>query len=213
MAFPVCFSLCKHYWPTVVLFPFLTCPAALPILISQLSLTVFTARLHVFSPTFSVVWFFVFYTKKEIRESSLKSTTDSVKQFGSRSSRTFCRAWSGSKLFANVFSRRKRVIMSLPELWCHFLSYDVTSWVMMSLPEQWCHFLSYDVTSCLFQAQAPVLLEQLEREKELLRIFLHVSQNDNHLLRRMHLKSFLMVPVQRIMKWVNYIRTFSTADD
>lgn len=53
---------------------------------------------------------------------------------------------------------------------------------------------------CLFQAQAPVLLEQLEREKELLRIFLHVSQSDNHLLRRMHLKSFLMVPVQRIMK-------------
>lgn len=53
----------------------------------------------------------------------------------------------------------------------------------------------------MLQAQAPVLLEQLEREKELLRIFLQVSQNDNHQLRRMHLKSFLMVPVQRIMKY------------
>ena len=68
MAFPVCFSLRKHYWPTVALFPFLTCPATLPILISQLSLTVFTAHLHVFFPHF-LLSDFVFY-KKKIRESS-----------------------------------------------------------------------------------------------------------------------------------------------
>ncbi|XP_045177616.2 uncharacterized protein LOC123537831 [Mercenaria mercenaria] len=61
-------------------------------------------------------------------------------------------------------------------------------------------FLTFE-NYCVNQAQAPVLLEQLEREKELLRIFLQVSQNDNHQLRRMHLKSFLMVPVQRIMKY------------
>ncbi|XP_060567018.1 uncharacterized protein LOC132725851 [Ruditapes philippinarum] len=61
-------------------------------------------------------------------------------------------------------------------------------------------FLTFE-NYCVNQAQAPVLLEQLEKEKELLRIFLQVSQNDNHQLRRMHLKSFLMVPVQRIMKY------------
>lgn len=54
---------------------------------------------------------------------------------------------------------------------------------------------------CVNQSAAPILLEQLERDKELLRIFLHVSQTENSLLRRMNLKSFLMVPVQRIMKY------------
>lgn len=54
---------------------------------------------------------------------------------------------------------------------------------------------------CVNQGQATVLLEQLEREKELLRIFLRVSQNQNPILRRMPLNSFLMVPVQRIMRY------------
>ncbi|KAL5006025.1 hypothetical protein ScPMuIL_017183 [Solemya velum] len=61
-------------------------------------------------------------------------------------------------------------------------------------------FLTFE-SYCVNQAQAPILLEQLEKDKELLRIFLLVSQTDNPLLRRMHLKSFLMVPVQRIMKY------------
>ncbi|KAL3853960.1 hypothetical protein ACJMK2_013251 [Sinanodonta woodiana] len=61
-------------------------------------------------------------------------------------------------------------------------------------------FLTFE-NYCVNQEQAPRLLEQYEKEKELLRIFLHVSQNENILLRRMHLKSFLMVPVQRIMKY------------
>lgn len=66
-----------------------------------------------------------------------------------------------------------------------------------------CWFLSeLSLTSTVLgvQAQASASLEQLERERELLRIFLQVSQTENGLLRRMHLKSFLMVPVQRIMK-------------
>ncbi|XP_076461495.1 intersectin-2-like [Babylonia areolata] len=61
-------------------------------------------------------------------------------------------------------------------------------------------FLAFE-KYCVNQAQASASLEQLERERELLRIFLQVSQTDNSVLRRMHLKSFLMVPVQRIMKY------------
>ena len=45
----------------------------------------------------------------------------------------------------------------------------------------------------VFQGDASLLLSQLEREKELLRIFLKVSQMENTLLRRMNLRSFLMV--------------------
>ena len=44
-----------------------------------------------------------------------------------------------------------------------------------------------------FQGSASTLLASLEREKELLRIFLKVSQMENTILRRMNLSSFLMV--------------------
>lgn len=54
---------------------------------------------------------------------------------------------------------------------------------------------------CVNQSLATILLEQLEREKDILRIFLKVCQDEHPILRRMHLKSFLMVPVQRIMKY------------
>ena len=43
------------------------------------------------------------------------------------------------------------------------------------------------------QGSASALLGSLEREKELLRIFLKVSQMENTVLRRMNLSSFLMV--------------------
>ena len=55
-------------------------------------------------------------------------------------------------------------------------------------------------TYCVNQSAAPLLLEQLSTEKELLRIFLDVSQKENTALRKMDLKSFLMLPVQRVMK-------------
>ncbi|KAG8337336.1 hypothetical protein J6590_026301 [Homalodisca vitripennis] len=48
---------------------------------------------------------------------------------------------------------------------------------------------------------ASLLLANLEKEKELLRIFLRVSQMENSVLRRMNLNSFLMVPVQRVTKY------------
>lgn len=56
-------------------------------------------------------------------------------------------------------------------------------------------------TYCIRQGTASLLLQQLEKEKELLRIFLKVSQMENTLLRRMNLHSFLMVPVQRVTKY------------
>ena len=45
----------------------------------------------------------------------------------------------------------------------------------------------------LLQASASALLSSLEKEKELLKIFLKVSQMENSTLRRMNLSSFLMV--------------------
>ncbi|XP_052127401.1 rho guanine nucleotide exchange factor 9-like, partial [Frankliniella occidentalis] len=54
---------------------------------------------------------------------------------------------------------------------------------------------------CTRQAAASLLLASLEKEKELLRIFLRVSQMENAVLRRMNLNSFLMVPVQRVTKY------------
>ncbi|KAL9910221.1 rho guanine nucleotide exchange factor at 64C isoform 1-T27 [Glossina fuscipes fuscipes] len=54
---------------------------------------------------------------------------------------------------------------------------------------------------CVRQAAASLLLANLEKEKELLRIFLKVSQMENAVLRRMNLNSFLMVPVQRVTKY------------
>ncbi|XP_044751987.1 uncharacterized protein LOC123311920 [Coccinella septempunctata] len=56
-------------------------------------------------------------------------------------------------------------------------------------------------TYCVRQGPASLLLASLEKEKELLRIFLRVSQMENTLLRRMNLNSFLMVPVQRVTKY------------
>lgn len=46
---------------------------------------------------------------------------------------------------------------------------------------------------CTRQGAAALLLANLEKEKELLRIFLRVSQMENVVLRRMNLNSFLMV--------------------
>lgn len=54
-------------------------------------------------------------------------------------------------------------------------------------------------TYCVGQAGASILLANLEKEKELLRIFLRVSQMENSVLRRMNLNSFLMVSDKRII--------------
>lgn len=56
-------------------------------------------------------------------------------------------------------------------------------------------------TYCVRQANASLSLMAQEKEKELLRIFLRVSQMENTLLRRMNLAAFLMAPVQRVTKY------------
>ncbi|KAJ8282593.1 hypothetical protein COCON_G00051120 [Conger conger] len=66
-------------------------------------------------------------------------------------------------------------------------------------------------TYCLQQSAAVNMLNTLEKEKELLRIFLDVSQNDNTLLRRMNLRSFLMAPLQRVTKYPLLLSRISKA--
>ena len=52
------------------------------------------------------------------------------------------------------------------------------------------HFIFFTI---LLQGSSSALLATLEKERELLRIFLRVSQMENTILRRMNLSSFLMV--------------------
>lgn len=58
---------------------------------------------------------------------------------------------------------------------------------------------------CVRQAAASLLLANMEKEKELLRIFLKVSQMENTVLRRMNLNSFLMVSIFWIFLFKNLI--------
>ncbi|MBN3325466.1 MYOM protein, partial [Atractosteus spatula] len=66
-------------------------------------------------------------------------------------------------------------------------------------------------TYCLQQSTSVNMLNSLEKEKELLRIFLDVSQNDNTALRRMNLRSFLMAPLQRVTKYPLLLSRISKA--
>ncbi|XP_064420138.1 uncharacterized protein SI:DKEY-91I10.2 [Latimeria chalumnae] len=66
-------------------------------------------------------------------------------------------------------------------------------------------------TYCLQQSASVNMLNNLEKEKELLRIFLNVSQNDNTVLRRMNLRSFLMAPLQRVTKYPLLLSRISKA--
>uniref|UniRef100_A0A9J8BIC5 Rho guanine nucleotide exchange factor 49 n=1 Tax=Cyprinus carpio carpio TaxID=630221 RepID=A0A9J8BIC5_CYPCA len=66
-------------------------------------------------------------------------------------------------------------------------------------------------TYCLHQSTSVNMLNTLEKEKELLRIFLDVSQNDNTALRRMNLRSFLMAPLQRVTKYPLLLSRISKA--
>ncbi|XP_062391093.1 uncharacterized protein si:dkey-91i10.2 [Sardina pilchardus] len=66
-------------------------------------------------------------------------------------------------------------------------------------------------TYCLQQSASVNMLNALEKEKELLRIFLDVSQNDNTALRRMNLRSFLMAPLQRVTKYPLLLSRISKA--
>ena len=49
-----------------------------------------------------------FFFKLTFFKKTFQEYHQCIKQFGSRSGPTFCRGWSGSKLFAKVISRRKK---------------------------------------------------------------------------------------------------------
>lgn len=61
--------------------------------------------------------------------------------------------------------------------------------IILEASSMLCAFETY----CIQQAAAGLLLANMEKDKELLRIFLRVSQMENTVLRRMNLNSFLMV--------------------
>ncbi|XP_067936624.1 myosin-M heavy chain-like [Watersipora subatra] len=61
-------------------------------------------------------------------------------------------------------------------------------------------FLAFEAY-CLNYSNAVTTVDQLRKENQLLNLFLQASQNDNSALRRMDLKTFLMLPVQRVMKY------------
>ena len=54
---------------------------------------------------------------------------------------------------------------------------------------------------CVKQKESVELLKSLTKKSDLLRVFLQVSSQENVKLRKMDLKSFLTMPVQRIMKY------------
>lgn len=67
---------------------------------------------------------------------------------------------------------------------------------------------------CTRQGSASLLLQNLEKEKELLRIFLKVSQMENTVLRRMNLNSFLMVKIKlkHYFSNIKYVFSLKTYD-
>ncbi|RWS25318.1 Myosin-M heavy chain-like protein [Leptotrombidium deliense] len=83
----------------------------------------------------------------------------------------------------------------------YFYSQDFTTVNIGKLFMECSEMLNAFETYCVGQGNASVVLSQMEKEKELLRVFLRVSQMENTLLRRMNLSAFLMVPVQRVTKY------------
>ncbi|KAK3742178.1 hypothetical protein QZH41_012073, partial [Actinostola sp. cb2023] len=61
-------------------------------------------------------------------------------------------------------------------------------------------FQSYEIY-CTKQNSSSLLLESLQKKNELLKIFLNVTCRENPKCRKMDLNSFLLAPVQRIMKY------------
>ena len=67
---------------------------------------------------------------------------------------------------------------------------NTSQWAKITLN---CTIVQFFNIFTLFQGSSSALLATLEKERELLRIFLRVSQMENTILRRMNLSSFLMV--------------------
>ena len=88
------------------------------------------------------LWIFFFLNQLfQKKKKIFQEYYQSVKQFGFRAGPTFCRAWSGSKLFANVISRWQKLPLAGKELsyqwWrndnerlCAMKSYTVMRWIL-----------------------------------------------------------------------------------
>ena len=63
---------------------------------------------------------------------SNKEHSQSMNQFESRSDRMFCRAWSGSKLFAKVISRRLKLLLARSPLF-NFPPFFVACWFLSKI--------------------------------------------------------------------------------
>ena len=89
---------------------------------------------------FFVVCGFLFFNIKFFKN-VFQEYHQSVIQFGSRSGPTFCRAWSGSKLFSKVISRWQKSPLAGKELReIIMLSVEITNW----------YKFSYFIFSCIF---------------------------------------------------------------
>ena len=64
------------------------------------------------------------------------------------------------------------------------------------------HMLLAFETYCVNQCGAALLVDQLIQDRDVLRVFLDQLQKERPALRKMDLKSFLMLPVQRVTKLV-----------
>ena len=64
------------------------------------------------------------------------------------------------------------------------------------------HMLLAFETYCVNQSTAALLVDQITQERDLFRVFLDQLQKERPSLRKMDLKAFLMLPVQRVTKLV-----------
>ena len=65
------------------------------------------------------------------------------------------------------------------------------------------HMLLAFESYCVNQCSAALLVDQLIQDRDVLRVFLDEIQKERSSLRKMDLKAFLMIPVQRVTKSVH----------
>ena len=96
----------KYYVPTITL----------PLHKNKGSLTLCTLFCHLRIVLFFFFFFVCLFFKLTFSKKIFQEYHQSVKQFGSRSGPTFCRAWYGSKLFAKVIRRQQKSPLAGKEL-------------------------------------------------------------------------------------------------
>ncbi|XP_057312420.1 uncharacterized protein LOC130653941 [Hydractinia symbiolongicarpus] len=112
-----------------------------------------------------------------------------------------------SKVFLNLqelVDANSKLCTALKEGLQASLEQDDNDFIYLSVGEVFSNcvefFDAYDVF-CAQQRYSLELLENLIKKNDMLRIFLNVSREENNKLRKLDLKSFLVMPVQRIMKY------------